>query len=150
VQAYTNGGRAVSWTYLVPASGTYYVVANFGSGSVSYTLQVTTTGTPQLQTLPTQAGCVSGEVDYVTYSLDLIALNLPDQISIGGTASCASGCTFQAPLYSQITEKLEKAMAFNLPVSACYDSTGNIFQVTLQNTYYVPGTNASTRKPRVN
>jgi hypothetical protein len=141
-----RSSRSATYSYLVPADGTYYVVAAFASESVSYTLQVSTRGTPQLQTLPTQAGCLTGEVDYITYSLDLIALNLPDQISIGGTASCASGCTIQAPMYSQITEKLEKAMAFNLPVQACYDANGNIFQVQLQNTYYVPGTNRSAAR----
>jgi hypothetical protein len=115
----------------VPAAGTYYVTVAVNNVGVSYTLQVTTQGTPQLQANPPQAGCLTGQVDYITYSLQLIALNLPDTISVGGTQACAT-CSVKAPLYSQITEKLETALSRGLPVSACYDAMGNIFQISLQ------------------
>jgi hypothetical protein len=116
---------------VVPAAGTYYVTVTTSDVGVSYTLQVTTMGTPQRQTLPAQAGCLTGQVDYLTYSLQLIALNLPDTISVGGTQACAT-CSVKPPLYSQITEKLETALRSGLPVSACYDAMGNIFQISLQ------------------
>ncbi len=94
---------------VVPAAGTYYVTVATNSVGVSYTLQVTTQGTPQLQANPPQAGCLTGQVDYLTYSLQLIALNLPDTISVGGTQACAT-CSVKPPLYSQITEKLENSV----------------------------------------
>ncbi len=126
------GGHACSVALaVVPAAGTYYVTVTTNDVGVSYTLQVTTMGTPQLQTLPPQAGCLTGQVDYLTYSLQLIALNLPDTISVGGTQACAT-CSVKPPLYSQITEKLETALRSGLPVSACYDAMGNIFQISLQ------------------
>jgi hypothetical protein len=127
-----NNGRSVTVSLAtVPASGTYYITFAVNSIGVSYTLQVTTTGTPQLQTLPAQAGCLSGQVDFITYSLQLIALNLPDTISVGGTQACAT-CNIKPPLYSQITEKIELALRSGLPVQACYDANGAIFQISLQ------------------
>jgi hypothetical protein len=126
-----TGGRSATFSYLVPAAGTYYVVVDFNTVSVSYTLQVTTSGTPQLQALPTQAGCLGGQVDYITYSLQFLALNLPDTISIGGVQACAT-CGVKAPLYSEMVNKLEAALRSSLPVQACFDATGNIFQISLQ------------------
>lgn len=126
------GGRSASLSLAtVPAAGTYYITVAVNDVGVSYTLQVTTAGTPQLQALPAQAGCLSGQVDYITYSLQLIALNLPDTISVGGLQACAT-CSVKPPLYSQITEKLELALRSGLPVQACYDTNGNIFQISLQ------------------
>jgi hypothetical protein len=129
-----SGGRSATFSVAtVPVAGTYYVTVAVNDVGVSYTLQVTTSGTPQLQALPTQAGCLSGQVDYITYSLQLIALNLPDTVSIGGAQACASAtCIAKPPLYSQITEKLELALRSGLPVQACYDGSGNIFQISLQ------------------
>jgi hypothetical protein len=126
------GGHATTFTLsTVPAAGVYYVTVAVNTVGVSYTLQVTTEGTPQLQALPAQAGCLSGQVDFITYSLQLIALNLPDTISVGGTQACAT-CNIKPPLYSQITDKLELALRSGLPVQACYDANGAIFQISLQ------------------
>jgi hypothetical protein len=72
-----------------------------------------------------------GQVDYITYSLQLIALNLPDTISIGGAQACAS-CTVKPPLYSQSVDKFEVALRSSLPVQACYDTNNKIFQISLQ------------------
>lgn len=126
-------GNAVTWNYEVPAAGTYYVgirAENRDTG-IKYELQVTAEGTPLVTALPTQAGCVTGQVDSITYSLRLLAMNLPDEVTIGGTRLCAS-CTVKPPLYSHITGKLETAMKSGINVEACHDSQGQIFQVKLQ------------------
>jgi hypothetical protein len=128
---YVQGARSASATYTASTSGVYYIEAVFGSQSVNYTLEVTTTGTIPIVPPPTQAGCLTGQVDYVTYSMQLIAAGLPDSASIAGTQMCST-CTTKPPSNPQIVEKLEKAMALNLPVSACYDAGGNIFQITLK------------------
>jgi hypothetical protein len=122
--AYDTGGRSATFSYLVPAAGTYYVAVVFNSESVSYTIQVTTTGTPQLQPLPAQAGCLAGVVDYITYSLDFIPI-----------------CRTR----SRSVQKLEKALTSGLPVQACYGGNGNIFQITLQNP---TGVSAASRSKR--
>ena len=124
-------GSAVSVNYLVPTAGIYYIQATFGSTGEQYTLQVTATGTPILVPNPQTAGCLSGQVDSITYSLQLIAAQLPDEVSIGGQKACAS-CTVKAPLYPEIADRLEKALGNKLSVDACYDSSGNIFQIKLR------------------
>lgn len=125
-----SSGQATSWTYTVAASGTYYLVAYFGSGGTHYSLQVNAAGTPLLVPNPPQAGCLTGQVDSITYSLQLIAAGLPDTASIGGVQMCAS-CAVKAPAYPALVEKLEKAMSLGVGVSACYDASGNIFQLKL-------------------
>jgi hypothetical protein len=126
-------GTGTSWalSYEVPAAGNYFVVLEFNSTGVNYTLKVNAQGTPLGVPNPPQAGCLSGQVDYLTYSLQLLAVNLPDTVSIGGVQLCAT-CTVKPPLYAQIVKKLEKALSRNLPVQACYDADGNIVQISLQ------------------
>lgn len=108
-----------------------YVLLTFRAKGVVYNFEVNAHGTPLGVLNPPQAGCLSGQVDSLTYSLQLIAANLPDTISIGGVQACAN-CTVKPPLYSQIVDKLETALRSNLPVQACYDAGGNIFQISLQ------------------
>jgi hypothetical protein len=121
--------HSVSFTYTASADGVYYVLTSFGSNSVNYTLEVTTR-TPPVPP-PCNGGNLSGQVDYITYSLTLIAAGLPDSASVGGTQLCPT-CTVKAPQYPDIAQKMETAMGMNLPVSLCYDSTGNILQITLK------------------
>ncbi len=121
----------MSYTYTASASGVYYITASFGSLSVNYTIEVTTTSTLPIVPNPPCAGTLTGQVDYITYSLQLIAAGLPDSASIGGTQLCTT-CTTKAPSNPQIVQKMEKAMSLNLPVSACYDAAGNVFQITLK------------------
>jgi hypothetical protein len=125
-----SGGPATSWTYAVPTSGIYYVVTYFGATGAQYSLQINAQGTPLTTPNPQSAGCVTGQVDYITYSLQLIAASLPDEASIGGTKLCST-CTVKPPAYPQLVSKLETAMGSNVGVSACYDATGNIFQLKL-------------------
>ena len=120
-----------TWTYTVAAAATYFVLVTFGDTSVNYSLQVTAQGTPIVTPNPPQAGCLSGQVDYITYSLQLIAAGIPDEISIGGQKACPS-CTVKAPLYPEISERIEKALRYKVNVDACYDSGGNIFQIKLR------------------
>jgi hypothetical protein len=125
----SNSAHSVSFTYTASADGVYYVLVAFNSNSVNYTLEVTT------KTPPVPAACnggnLSGQVDYITYSLTLIAAGLPDSASVGGTQLCPT-CTIKAPQYPDIAQKMETAMGMNLPVSLCYDGTGNILQITLK------------------
>jgi hypothetical protein len=114
-------------SYLVPVSGTYYISIVFTS-TYGYQLIAKAQGPASAIPNPTTAGCLTGTIDYITYSLQLIAANLPDEASIGGTKMCAT-CTVKPPAYSEIVHKMEYAMGSNLGVSACYDTTGNIFQV---------------------
>jgi hypothetical protein len=119
--------------YQVAVAGTYYVVLRFASGGVNYNLTVDGVGTPIGVSNPAVAGCLQGQVDYITYSLQLIAADLPDVVSIGGTQLCATAtCVAKPPLYSQIVAKLERALSTGLPVEACYDGSRNVFQITLK------------------
>jgi len=127
---YVNPGRTVTWNYQVAAAGTYYVEVGFASTGVNYNLQVTATGTPLAVPNPPTAGCLNGRVDYMTYSLQLIGVGLADEVSIGGLKACAT-CTVKQPQYTEVVSRLENAMRSKLNVEACYDSTGNIFQVKL-------------------
>lgn len=131
----TNGASgttaaALTWNYQVAAAGVYYVVLHAVGTGINYSLQVTADGTPIGVPNPTSAGCVNGQIDSMTYSLQLIAAGLPDEVSIGGTRLCAT-CTVKPPAYPQLVNKMEAAMSLNVGVSACYDAAGNIFQLKL-------------------
>jgi hypothetical protein len=127
---YNSQGITVNYT--AATAGVYYIAVEVFSNSpaaATYKLQVTA------QTIipvanPVQAGCVTGQVDYISYSLQLIAAGLPDTASVGGTQLCAS-CTVKPPAYPLLVEKMEKAMGMGVGVSACYDNNGNIFQLKL-------------------
>jgi len=125
------GDTALTFDYEVPVAGTYFIVMQAFDPSHKFRLRVTAQGTPLVTALPAQAGCVLGPVDSISYSLRLIAMNLPDEVSIGGTKLCAS-CAVKAPVYSHIVSKLEFAMQGNLSVEACHDAAGQVFQVKLQ------------------
>lgn len=121
---------AATFTYTASTSGVYYLRAAFGTLSANYTLEVTSP-TPPPPTDCSKGGNLSGQVDYITYSLTLIGAGLPDSASVGGTQLCTM-CPIKAPQYPQIAEKMETAMGLNVPVSLCYDGTGNILQITLK------------------
>ncbi len=125
-----QGGTSRVLEYTSAVAGTYYLYVGVNSGSAAYQLQVTATGTPIATPNPASAGCVTGQVDSITYSLQLIAASLPDEVSIGGTKLCPT-CTVKPPAYPQLVNKLETAMGLNVGVSACYDAAGNIFQLKM-------------------
>jgi hypothetical protein len=125
-----NVNSAAAFTYNVATAGKYYVKASFGDTGTNYSLQVNAVGTPIVTPLPASVGCLTGPVDYLTYSLQLISAGLPDTASIGGTQLCAT-CTVKPPAYPEIVAKMETSMGLGASVSACYDSTGNIFQIKL-------------------
>lgn len=123
-------GTGISFNYQVAAAGVYYVAVIGKVAGITFKLQVTAQGTPISVPNPAQAGCVTGQVDYISYSLQLVAAGLPDTASIGGTQLCAS-CTVKPPAYPLLVTKMETAMGMNVGVSACYDNNGNIFQLKL-------------------
>ena len=126
-----GGTRSASiMNYTASVSGVFYLTVATNGESVNYTLEVNT------PTLPTSSpncsgGTLTGQVDYLTYSLTLIAAGLPDSASVGGTQLCAT-CAVKAPAYPQIAQKMETAMGLNVPVSLCYDGSGNINQIMLK------------------
>ena len=123
-------GNSNQIEYLVPATGTYYVGVHFEGTATGYQMTIKANGTPINIPNPPSAGCLSGRVDYITYSLQQIAAGLPDEFSVGGTRACAT-CTTKPPLYPEIASRLESALKLNVNVEACYDSAGNIFQIKL-------------------
>lgn len=125
-----NDTSGLTFNYQVPVAGTYFVWLQFNSPGVNYSLRVTAQGTPIAVPNPTTAGCLTGRVDSITYSLQLIAAGLPDEISIGGVRACPA-CTVKPPLYPEITNRLESALLSGANVEACHDATGNIFQLKL-------------------
>ena len=82
------------------------------------------------QTAPPITGCVSGQVDSVTYSVSRLSYNQPDEVSIAGTRLCAT-CAIKSPLYAEFTSRMEKSMGQRKKVEACYDKQGNVVQVRL-------------------
>ena len=127
---FSANNSGFDFTYQVPQEGVYFIRVFFGSGGNSYNLRVTATGTPIAVANPASAGCLSGRVDSITYSLHFIAMGLPDEVTIGGTRACAS-CTVKPPLYAEISSRLEETQRTGGSVEACYDSSGNIFQLKL-------------------
>ncbi len=133
VSDYINFGvccdSAANYEFTVPVSGRYYL--ELRSGSVGpYKLSVQSKGTPIVVPNPATAGCLKGRVESLTYSLQLIAVGLPDEMSIGGTRACTT-CTIKAPGYPEITNRLGAALLSKINVEACYDASGNIFRVKL-------------------
>jgi hypothetical protein len=126
-----SGQAAVTYNYTAAAAGTYFleVFARANNG-VSYTLQVTAPAGILQVPNPPKAGCLSGQVDSITYSLQLISAELPDAVSIGAAVACAT-CSVKPPSIPALVKKMESAMAQNVGVSACYDASGNIFELTL-------------------
>jgi len=82
------------------------------------------------QTAPPITNCLTGQVDYITYSVSRLSYNLPDEVSIGGTRLCAT-CSVKTPLYSDFTARMEKSMGQKKNVQACYDNQGNVVEVRL-------------------
>lgn len=127
---YWTNNQAMTIAYQVPAAGNYFIRVLFDGSGINYTLQVSAQGTPIAVPNPTTAGCLNGKVDSITYSLQRIAAGLPDEVSIGGTRACGA-CVAKAPLYPEISARLESALQSGVNVEACYDSAGNIFQLKL-------------------
>lgn len=117
--------------YQVPTAGDYFIWVRFYVSNASFKLETQADGIPLDVTLPAEAGCLAGQVDHITFSLRFISLNLPDELSIGGSRVCAN-CTVKPPLYSAIVEKLEAALKAGVPVEACHDDKGNIIKVKMQ------------------
>lgn len=85
---------------------------------------------PSSPTAPPLAGCLSGQVDSITYSVAAMSYGQPDTVSIGGTLLCPT-CDVQAPLAREFAIRLERAIERGLTVQACYDAKGVVSQLTL-------------------
>ena len=132
IYSYRGGVRAVTFDYQVPAAGDYFMVAcPYQSTGVQFQIEAKAEGTPLVTALPAQAGCLFGAVDFIEYSLRLVAVNLPDRLSIGGSEVCAN-CLVKPPIHDGIARKLEDAMRMAVNAEACYDDKGAIFKVKLQ------------------
>lgn len=116
--------------YQVPTAGTYYFVVTSRDPGLKFKFVATAQGTPIAVPNPPTAGCLNGRVDYITYSLQLIAVGLADEVSIGGSKICAS-CAVKAPLYPEIVNRLESALKSKVNVETCYDAAGSIFQIKM-------------------
>lgn len=81
-------------------------------------------------TSPPISGCISGQVDYVSYSVQLLNFERPDEVSIAGTKLCA-GCDIKPPIYPEFVRRMERSMSQKKNVEACYDSKGMIFKVKI-------------------
>jgi hypothetical protein len=125
-----SGAGGLVLSYQSAASATYYAYIHTNATSTTYQFGATVQGTPNTTPNPQQAGCLTGQIDSIGYSLQLIAASLPDTVSIGGTQMCST-CTIKPPAYPVMVDKMERAMQQNAPVSACYDGAGNIFQLKL-------------------
>jgi uncharacterized protein (TIGR03437 family) len=144
----TIGGATVTPQFVgLVGSGLYQInlaMPLISSGDQIITIQVGTTfGGQSLvtlqppnppvgsQTYPTLSGCLTGQVDYITYSSGRLPFGAPDDVSIGGTDLCQS-CNPQTPPFGQFGKVLETALERNKQVSACYDSKGVVYQLTIQ------------------
>lgn len=116
----------------VPPGDAPIVVSVNGAQSAQASLPIQAPpGLVGRQTAPALSGCLSGQVDYITYSVNRLPFNLPDEASIGGTRICAT-CAVKAPLYGDFAARIESWMERRKPVQACYDANGTIFQVRLR------------------
>ena len=128
---YTRGNAALTHTVTITESGVYYIGVSFYDASRgNFTLRVDAEGTPIAVPNPTRAGCLNGKVESVTYSLQFVAVGLPDEVVIGGQRACAT-CQVKAPIYPDLAARLDTAMLAGASVEACYDSAGGIFQIKL-------------------
>ncbi len=84
------------------------------------------------QSGPQLKGCITGQVDYITYQIAGLPFGQPSDVSIGGTDLCST-CTVRTPLYSEFAKPMELALKRNKTIKACYDANGIIYQVTIQN-----------------
>jgi hypothetical protein len=123
--------RVATLSYEVAAAGDYLLqVCTYASPGVQFQLQVNSVGTPIVVPNPVQAGCLLGRVDYMTYSLQLVAAGLPDEVSIGGVKACTT-CQVKAPKYPELASRIENALRSKVNVEACHDGGGDIFQLKL-------------------
>ncbi len=75
---------------------------------------------------PTLTGCLTGQVDYMTYQLGQVPFSLPVAASIGGTQLCST-CLVQPPTSAEFATRMEKSIKYKEAVQACYDQTGTIY-----------------------
>jgi uncharacterized protein (TIGR03437 family) len=82
------------------------------------------------QTSPQISSCLTGRVDYITYSVSRLSWGQPDEVSIAGTRLCPT-CSVKPPLYPEFAARMEKSMGAGKNIRACYDAGGTIFQIGL-------------------
>lgn len=83
------------------------------------------------QTGPSLVNCITGRVDYISYPVSGLPFGQADDVSIGGTDVCPT-CNINATLYPEFVKQLDAALKHGKTVKACYDSNGNVYQVTVQ------------------
>jgi uncharacterized protein (TIGR03437 family) len=118
----------------VPAIPTGNAAIVVSVGNQQFTQQVSVPiqayVSPSSPTLPQLSGCLSGRVDYITYSTGPLSYGEADSASIGGTALCST-CAVKPALYPEFATRMERALERGENIQACYDSRGVIYQLKL-------------------
>ena len=124
-----NVGLAQTNVQVPPLSTGNYIMTISMSETVSKSVIVSVNGpgegTIAAVGLPVGEKCVSGQVNYVTFSLQQKVSGLADEASIGGTKLCAT-CDLKPPIYGDFAARIESARIEGLNVDACYDSYGTM------------------------
>jgi uncharacterized protein (TIGR03437 family) len=124
-----NVGLAQANVQVPPLATGNYIMTIGMNGTVSKSAIVSVKGpgdgTIASVGLPDGEKCVSGQVNYVTFSLQQKVSGLADEASIGGTKLCAT-CELKPPIYGDFAARLESARIEGLNVDACYDTYGTM------------------------
>jgi uncharacterized protein (TIGR03437 family) len=79
---------------------------------------------------PTIAGCLTGQVDLMTYQVGHVPFGVPVAASIGGTQMCST-CQVKPPVSLEFASRMENSIRKKEPVQACYDSTGFVYTLKI-------------------
>ena len=127
-----SGLYQINVTVPSSASGDTPVTLTVSGQTTNTTVAVeeAATALPTPVKAPPLIGCVTGQVDSVSYVSSRLSYGQAEQLSIGGTVLCAT-CTVKPPLFPEFAVRLESALRRKKNVKACYDETGQIYQLMI-------------------
>ena len=124
-----SGLYQVNVTVPAAASGDTSVILTTSGQTATTTVAVESSSAPSLPVkAPALVGCVSGQVDSISYLSSRQSYSQAEEVSIGGTLLCAA-CTVKSPLYPEFAIRMENALRKRKNVQACYDGSGQIYQL---------------------
>ena len=124
-----SGLYQVNVTVPGSASGDTSVTLTTGGQTATTTVAVESSSAPSVPlNAPALVGCVSGQVDSISYLSSRLSFGQAEEVSIGGTLLCAT-CTVKPPIYPEFAIRLENALRRGKKVQACYDGSGQIYQL---------------------